>query len=101
MVVDSISARARGHVVATDDFGKAYVIPTGDTFRDIMIKPPAPIYIPNPDDIKEWYSTNGASRNAKPASSKEYTSPHVSPTDSGIFVNAGNTCTFSAGLAYS
>ena len=54
-VVDSVTHEVYGHVVASDAFGDAYVIPLDDTFRDIRQQLAADqVCLPTEREVLEW-----------------------------------------------
>ena len=54
-VVDSVTHEVYGHVVASDAFGDAYVIPLDNTFRDIKQKLAADqVCLPTESEVLEW-----------------------------------------------
>jgi hypothetical protein len=53
--VDVTTGEVFGHVVASDDFGEAYVIPLRDIFQDMRRQIPAfLVHIPTSTDIRDW-----------------------------------------------
>ena len=54
-VVDSVTHEVYGHVVASDAFGDAYVIPLDNTFRDIRQRLAADqVCLPTEREVLEW-----------------------------------------------
>ena len=54
-VVDSVTHEVYGHVVASDSFGDAYVIPLDHTFRDIKQQLAADkVCLPTESEVLEW-----------------------------------------------
>ena len=54
-VVDSVTHEVYGHVVASDAFGDAYVIPLDNTFRDIRQQLAADqVCLPTEGEVLEW-----------------------------------------------
>lgn len=54
-VVDSVTHEVYGHVVASDAFGDAYVIPLDNTFRDIKQQLAADqVCLPTESEVLEW-----------------------------------------------
>ena len=54
-VVDSVTHEVYGHVVASDSFGDAYVIPLDDSFRDIRQQLAADkVCLPTEREVVEW-----------------------------------------------
>ena len=54
-VVDSVTHEVYGHVVASDAFGDAYVVPLDNTFRDIRQQLAADqVCLPTEDEVLRW-----------------------------------------------
>ena len=59
-VVDSVTHEVYGHVIASDAFGEAYVVPLDATLRDITQKILGDcVCLPTEDDVKEWIDQYG------------------------------------------
>ena len=59
-VVDSVTHEVYGHVVASDAFGDAYVIPLDNTFRDIRQQLAADqVCLPTESEVLDWIKPSG------------------------------------------
>lgn len=66
-VIDSVTHEVYGHVVASDAFGDAYVIPLDNTFRDIKQQLAADqVCLPTEREVLEWVSRYNSIMNSCP-----------------------------------
>ncbi len=77
-VVDAIKQCVYGHVVASDDFGEAYVVPLYISFQQMQSRLGADfVCLPNENDIKNWHERHTFKQ---PDRALAYTyPPNVSP----------------------
>ena len=77
-VVDSVTHEVYGHVVASDAFGDAYVIPLDNTFRDIRQQLAADqVCLPTEGEVLEWIELRESIQAPKKHSSLDLRSDKV------------------------